>query len=115
MMCVCVCVCVGVGSDRQSQLQDYIHVGQCSHDHSTHPKERGCRGWSTIIQILHCSYVLLMITNQSAQNENIFILLSSLTGIDFNIWAVDYAVLFFGTLNKMMGHVGICDLEHHAW
>lgn len=36
---------VGVGSDRQPKLQDHIHVGQRSHDHSTHPEERGGGGW----------------------------------------------------------------------
>lgn len=44
-ICVCACVCVGAGGDRQPQLQDHVHVGQCSHDHSSHSKERSCWGW----------------------------------------------------------------------
>lgn len=43
---------VGVGSDRQPKLQDNVHVGQRSHDHSTHPKERGGGGWYTNSQTI---------------------------------------------------------------
>lgn len=43
-LCLFLSVCAGAGSDRQPKLQDNIYVGQCCHDHSTHPQKRSCGG-----------------------------------------------------------------------